>query len=86
MITILATIHIIICILLILIILIQPSKGGGLAGFFAGGADTLLGTKSISFLVKITLVLAVIFTFTLLSISYLVTRQYKSIPAAEKVE
>ncbi len=55
----------IICVLLTFVILIQSSKGGGLAGTFGGGADTfgsVFGGKgSAPFLQKITAILATLF-------------------------
>ena len=49
-------------IVLILIVLIQTTKGGGLAGAFGMGGDTtVLGTRAGTFLSKVTAVTATIF-------------------------
>ena len=59
--TILLIIFIPICILLILIVLLQAGKGGGLAGAFGGaGAQTFLGARgAVDFLSKMTIYLAI---------------------------
>lgn len=57
------TIHILICVALILVVLLQAGKGGGLAGAFgAGAAQTLFGGRgAATFLAKTTSWLAVAF-------------------------
>jgi len=57
------TIHIVICVALILVVLLQAGKGGGLAGAFgAGAAQTLFGGRgAATFLAKTTSWLAVAF-------------------------
>jgi len=57
-------IHVLVCIGLILIILMQSSKGGGLAGAFGGGGamgSVFGGRGAATFLSKTTIALAVIF-------------------------
>jgi len=57
-----AVLFVICCVALILIILIQKGKGGGLSAAFAGGmASGLLGSKTGDFLTWVTIVLVVIF-------------------------
>ncbi|RKY11117.1 MAG: preprotein translocase subunit SecG [Planctomycetota bacterium] len=46
---------------LILIILLQKGKGGGLGAAFGGGAGSLLGTKTTDFFTKVTIVLVLLF-------------------------
>jgi len=57
------TIHVMICVALILVVLLQAGKGGGLAGAFgAGTAQTLFGGRgAATFLAKTTSWLAVAF-------------------------
>jgi len=51
-----------ICILMIFLILIQKSKGGGLSSAFGGGgAGGVLGTKSADFMTKLTIGLVFVF-------------------------
>ncbi|OQX62755.1 MAG: preprotein translocase subunit SecG [Desulfococcus sp. 4484_241] len=81
-------IHIIVCIALILIVLLQTGKGAGMgAAFGGGGSQTLFGsTGGSTFLSKATTVAAVIFMLTCLSLAYMSThRQPKSIMENVKV-
>ncbi len=62
----LISIHVIVCVLLALVILLQSSKGGGLAGVFGGGGgggmNAVFGGRGAgTFLTKSTTVLAFIF-------------------------
>ncbi|RLG29762.1 preprotein translocase subunit SecG [Methanosarcinales archaeon] len=78
MITLVLTIHIITAILLILTILVQQGRGGGLIESF-GGAESIFGTKTSSFFVKLTSILAAIFFLTSFTLAYLSKRQTKSV-------
>ncbi len=70
------SIHVIACFLMILFVLLQPSKGGGFAGFGGGGGgDNLYSAPSgTSFLRTITIVLAGTFAATSLILTILSTR------------
>lgn len=60
--TVLAVLHILVCIFLILLIMIQDPKGGGNSLFGAGGSNTLLGTSGgADFMTKVTRYTAVAF-------------------------
>ena len=72
------TIHVIACALLILIVLIQQGKGGGLIDTFSS-AESIFGTRTNTFLVKSTSVLSVIFFFTCLSLAFLSMQKSKSL-------
>jgi len=57
-------IHLIICLLLVMVILLQSSKGSGLAGAFggSGGVGAVFGGRgAATFLSKLTTILAVLF-------------------------
>lgn len=59
---------------LILVVLVQTTKGGGLAGAFGMGGDaTVLGTKAGTFLGKVTAVTAAV--FLLLALIYAMVLQ-----------
>ena len=70
--TILLILFVPICILLILIVLLQAGKGGGLAGAFGGaGGQTFLGARGAAdFLSKLTIYLAIGFMFLSLVLSF----------------
>ncbi|MBF0099389.1 MAG: preprotein translocase subunit SecG [Desulfobacterales bacterium] len=65
-------IHIVVCVGLILIVLLQTGKGANLGAAFGGGSSqTLFGTTgATSFLNKLTTVIAIIFMLTSLSLAY----------------
>ncbi len=78
MITLIIGIHVIVCILLIGIILIQAGRGGGLVDSFSG-VESMFGTKTNTFLTRITTVLSIMFFITCLSLAFLSARQSRSL-------
>jgi preprotein translocase subunit SecG len=87
----LLSIHVVICVLVILAVLIQSGKGAGFAGMFGGGGgDALFSAPSGSmFIRKVTTGLAVAFFVSSLFLTFLGARrggqtvtQRLSIPAA----
>jgi preprotein translocase subunit SecG len=68
----LVIVHVIVCIALILIVLLQTGKGADMgAAFGGGGSQTLFGsTGAGSFLSKATTAAAVVFMVTSLSLAY----------------
>ncbi|MFA5088275.1 MAG: preprotein translocase subunit SecG [Candidatus Omnitrophota bacterium] len=71
-------IHVVACILLALVILMQSGRGGGLTEQFAS-AESLFGAKTNAFMVRITTVLAVIFLVTSLSLAFMSSKRDKSL-------
>ncbi|MCM8825895.1 MAG: preprotein translocase subunit SecG [Candidatus Omnitrophica bacterium] len=67
-------IHIVVTITLIGVILIQRGRSSGLIEAL-GGVESIFGTKTSSFFVRLTVVLAVIFFLTSLSLAYLSKQQ-----------
>jgi preprotein translocase subunit SecG len=69
---ILVTIHVIVCVALIMIVLLQTGKGADMgAAFGSGGSNTLFGTTGgTSFLSKATTAAAIIFMLTSLCLAY----------------
>ncbi|MGE5280431.1 MAG: preprotein translocase subunit SecG [Deltaproteobacteria bacterium] len=72
------SIHLISCTLLILIVLVQQGRGGGLIDSFSS-AESIFGTKTNDFLVKSTSVLATVFFLTCLSLAFLSLQKGKSL-------
>ena len=68
--------HVLVCIILVLVVLLQSGKGADLAGAFGGGAtQTAFGSRGpASFLSKMTTVAAVIFMLTSIGLSMISTR------------
>ena len=71
--TVLIVVHVLICIGLVITVLLQAGKGGGLAGAFGGaGAQTVLGQRgAASFLSKLTRYLAIAFMLATMGLAYL---------------
>ncbi|MCX5656836.1 MAG: preprotein translocase subunit SecG [Candidatus Omnitrophica bacterium] len=78
--------HVLICIFLILVILIQPGKGYGLSETFGGTAQTLFGTRSATFITRATAICATIFLVTCLGISMFSSRKSRSVMERVKIE
>jgi preprotein translocase subunit SecG len=71
-----ATLHVIVCIILVLVVLLQSGKGADLAGAFGGGAtQTAFGSRGpASFLSKMTTMAAIIFMLTSVGLSLITTK------------
>ena len=78
MITFLTILHIIACILLVVTILMQSGKGGGLAEGFSS-AENLLGAQTNVVMVKVTTAIGCVFLFTCLSLAILTAKQGTSL-------
>ena len=78
--TFIIAIHVIVCIALILIVLLQTGKGADMGAVFGGGSSqTLFGSGGAStFLTKMTTGAAVVFMLTSLSLAYFSGRQSTS--------
>ena len=78
--------HILICTLLILVVLLQRSKGAGLSGVFGGGgAQTVFGGRGAApFLAKATSILAILFMTTSLSLALISARKIAPKPAIQR--
>jgi preprotein translocase subunit SecG len=72
------TFHVIISLALITLILVQRGRSGGLVEAL-GGVESIFGTKTNSFFVKATVVLAVLFFICAMSLAFLSKRQGKSL-------
>ncbi len=68
------TIFILICVLLMVSVLLQSGKGGGLAGTFGGTSQYLGGRGAATFLTKATTTLAAIFMLMAILLSTVGTR------------
>jgi len=70
-------IHIIICVALVLVVLLQAGKGAGLGGLFGGGGgDQLFSAPSGSaFIRKVTTTMAIIFMFTCITLTILSSKR-----------
>ena len=77
-------IHVLVAILLIIVILIQRGRGGGLVESFSG-VESMFGTRTSQFLTRATTVFAIIFLFTSISLALLAARQSRSLIEEEEI-
>jgi len=77
MVALLVVLHVLFCLFLILAILLQPGKGGGMgAAFGGGGSSTVFGPRGAgSFIGKMTGVVATMFMLSSLALAYLSSSQ-----------
>ena len=73
----LLTLHLIVCLTLVAVILVQSGKGGGLSGgAFGGATQTVFGGRGATdFITRATVVLGVLFFLTSLSLALLTTQR-----------
>jgi len=72
MVTILTIIHILVCLFLVSIVLLQHGKGADIGATFGGGGQSLFGTEGpVPMLNKITTAAAIIFMVTSISLAYI---------------
>lgn len=89
--TLLLIIHIIVCIVLIAVVLLQSGKGAEIGAAFGGSSQTLFGSRgAATFLSKVTTVVAIIFMLTSLALAIIQTRsttiiKEDAVPAEQKV-
>ena len=83
--TFLVIIHVIVCIALIGLVLIQRGRGAGLVESFAG-VESMFGTKTNAFLTKATTVLSIAFFVTCLILAVVSVRQSKSLMGKIKTQ
>jgi preprotein translocase subunit SecG len=92
MLTAIIVIHVVVCLALVSIVLLQHGKGAGIGAAFGGSSQTVFGSSGAApFLAKLTAVAAVLFMLTSLSLSFLsrqqdvsVMRELKSKPATQE--
>ena len=79
--TLITVVHVIVCLLLILVILLQAGRGQGLTGanFGSGNVQSLLGTRAGDFLTKATTVSAICFLFTCIGLNYIEAQKSRSL-------
>ncbi len=79
----LTTVDVVIAILLIGLVLIQQSKGGGLGSSFGGAAESVFGGAAVNHLAKLTVYLITAFFIITLSLAAYIGRQTEGKSALE---
>lgn len=79
-------IHIIVCLVLILVILVQGGRGQGITGpsFGSGNVQSLFGTRAGDFLTKATSISAICFLFTCIGLNMIEARKSRSLLEASR--
>lgn len=77
-------IHVIVCILLVIAILMQAGRGGGLTETFQS-AESMFGTRTNAFMVRLTTVLAIIFFCTSLLFALRSSKMDQSLMANKRL-
>ncbi len=73
--TVITIIHILSCIFLILVVLLQTGKGADMGAVFGGSSSTVFGSSGAgNFLTKLTTATAILFMLTSLGLTYFSTR------------
>lgn len=75
-------VHAVVCIFLMLVILMQSGRGGGLTEGFAS-AESIFGARTNVFMIKTTTVLATLFLVTCLSLAVLSSQKGRSLMAGQ---
>lgn len=74
------SVHVIVSLFLVFVILIQSGRGGGLSQEFGGSStQTILGTKTATFLTRTTTVCAALYIITSLSLAIMSAKRGKSL-------
>ena len=80
MIALIVVFHVLACFFLIAVILLQAGRGQGLSwGVFGGTPQSILGTKTASFLSRVTTACAIIFMVTCITLNIIETRKSRSL-------
>ncbi|MFC1658903.1 preprotein translocase subunit SecG [Candidatus Omnitrophota bacterium] len=76
--------HVLVAILLIVVILIQRGRGGGLVESFSG-VESMFGTRTSQFLTRATAIFATVFLFTSITLALLAAGQGRSLIGQEDI-
>lgn len=79
-------VHALVSILLIVIVLMQSGRGGGLTEGFGGAAESVFGAKTNEFMIRATAIAGTIFLVTSLSLAHLSSRTERSLMAVQKAD
>ena len=87
MLTVITILHVLVCIALVLIVLLQAGKGAELGAAFGGASQTIFGSAgAMGFLSKLTTVAAIIFMITSLLLALASSRQASSLMKERPVQ
>jgi preprotein translocase subunit SecG len=80
--TLLSVIHIFVCLFLILVVLLQQGRGGGLGSAFGGASQQVFGGRGAgNFMTRLTWGCAMVFIMTSVSLAYIASSGDRSLKA-----
>jgi len=84
--TLLIILHVLACLVLILIVLLQAGKGANMGAAFGGSSQTVFGSSGAgTFLGKMTAAVAIVFMITSLMLTYTASRKTSSLMERSKM-
>ncbi len=87
MIVLLTVLHLLVCVFLILVVLLQTGKGADLAGAFGGSSQTAFGARGATTLLqKLTTGSAILFMLTSFTLALMANRGSSSVVSDEPVQ
>jgi preprotein translocase subunit SecG len=82
--TFLSIIHVFVCMFLILVVLLQQGRGGGLGGAFGGTSQQVFGGRGAgNFMTRLTWGCAIVFILTSVSLAYIASSGDRSLKARQ---
>ena len=82
--TFLSIVHVFVCMFLILVVLLQQGRGGGLGSAFGGASQQVFGGRGAgNFMTRLTWGCAMVFILTSVSLAYIASSGDRSIRARE---
>ena len=85
MITLITILHVFVCVFLILVVLLQAGRGGGMGAAFGGSSQTVFGGAGAgNFLTRLTVIMAALFMLLSATLAYLSSGSDKALENAAK--
>jgi preprotein translocase subunit SecG len=85
--TFLNIVHIFVCLFLILVVLLQQGRGGGMGSAFGGATAQVFGGRGAgNFMTRLTAICAVVFMATSISLAYLASSGDREMKKAQGTE
>jgi preprotein translocase subunit SecG len=82
--TFLSIIHVLVCMFLILVVLLQQGRGGGLGSAFGGASQQVFGGRGAgNFMTRLTWGCAMVFILTSVSLAYIASSGDRSLKARQ---
>jgi preprotein translocase subunit SecG len=84
--TLLNILHVLVCVFLILVVLLQQGRGGGIGAMAGGAAQVFGGRGAGNFMTRLTAICAVIFMATSMSLAYIASAGDRQLKEFESLQ